>query len=462
VYVHVKDALGNTRTPYEVTVNTDGTALYIDSAAPSAGTVTPVLSSIVNNTVANAKIKFTPIDGGVGGIKYVVVLSGLSPDTDDWIDYTSGELEKDLSDFTGNIQTVYLYLKDALGNGATTAIPVTVHSGPLYIDRTPPTVSGGAINGSTGAITGITISDGTGNVAGFEYASGNYDLNSDASNAVALTLTDAGSTYSIAGGMPSPLPAAGSDSYIITLTVKDKGGVEESYTIGVTVTVAGDSTVSYALTSTWTPSGSPTIPPSMMAPFGFASPFSSPTGTNAPAAGTASTWSPAPVYGSTGGVRYQPAGLTRTPARSAGTAPRQSAAPASYAYSGENAEYLHVMRPYPGNSGSSGDSVPVTVVRSEPASLRPERPGRVRTAPQDSGPAESSYTEAPPAEEPEFEDYGPSLSAASLPADSPVPADFPPDNHKLPFRNSHFNPCILPPGGASGSRKSRDSGTKEE
>jgi hypothetical protein len=486
VYVHVKDAVGNTKTSSQVVVYTN--ALYIDKTPPSEGTVTSELSTAVNNnsyyTVTNAKIKFTPTDGtGVGGMKFGVTLTNDAPtgndDTDGiggWATYDGNEETVDLAGFGAvDIQTVYVHVKDALGN-TKTSDAVTVHSGPLYIDRTPPIVGGTlTIDPSTGEITGITISDGTGNVAGFEYAPGNYDLKSDVSNAVPLTLTNAGSTYSITGGMPEPLPAAGdtqpSVEYTITLTVYDKGGVGKAYPIGVTVTAragadSGPDEYEYKFTddsAAWNEEGEVIGLSSMMAPVGFASPFSSPTGTNTPVAGTASIRSPAPVYGSTGRVRYPLAGVTRTPARSAGTTPRQSAVPASYAYSGENAEYLHIMRPYPGNAGSSAAPVPVTVIRSEPVSLKTERPGRIRTSPQDSGPAESSYTEAPPTEEPEFEDYGPSLSAAaaSLPANSPVPADSPPDNHQVPFRNSHFNPCILPSGSGSGSRKSRG-GTEEE
>jgi hypothetical protein len=460
VYVHVKDALGHTVSSGEVPVYVGGD-LYIDSTAPVA-VPSAVLTTVVDNTsyytVSNAKIKFTPSDGGVGGIEYAVLSSVGTPSSWTSYDPVDGEVEEDLSVFTENIQNVYLYLKDALGNEATT--PKTVYTaGPLYIDITPPVVSGSiSIDPVTGELTGITIGDGTGNVAGFDETllSGNYNLISSATGAGTPTLTFSGD-YSITGGTPSPLPVTGTEDYTITLTVKDKGGVEQDYTIGITFTAA-DGTYTFTTDGAWVASGEPIIPSATMVPFGFASPGFLPG--NVPAAASGGR-APAPVYGSIGGVRYPLAGLTtaaRVPARPSSAG--QSAAGVSYSYRSEDAEYLHSYGVSARNPGSSGGPVSVTVV-SEPASLRRERPNRAQTAPRNAPQDDdSAYTEDLAAEDSEFEDYGLSLSA--LPADSPVPVDSPPDN-RVPFRNSNVDPFILPPqADGSGSRAKGLRGTDDD
>jgi hypothetical protein len=380
-----------------------------------------------------------------------------------WTIYSgSGEVTVDLSGFPGDdIQTeYYLYLKDALGNGAETPIPVSVHANaPLYIDTTPPEVGGTLSIDSTGEISGITISDPGTYAAGFDHTvSSNYVVSSveagtSTPNLYPTITYDSGtSTYTITGGIPT-LPSSGTVGYTITLTVKDKGGVEQAYKIDVEVTVTAgppeDIAYAFTGTGTWVASGSPIIPTSMRVPFAFTPPFSAPS----PA------WSPVLSYGSIGGVRYPLAGLARVPVRSGGTVSGQSAVRVSYSYSGGNAEYLHPSYSLSSrNSRSSGEPVLVTMV-SEPASLRP---ARVRTAPQNAGHDPAPYTEDPAAGEFELGDYGPSLSAspASLPADSPVPVNSPPDNHKVPFRNPDFNPFILPQDAGSGSQAKGRRGTE--
>jgi hypothetical protein len=196
----------------------------------------------------------------------------------------------------------------------------------------------------------------------------------------------------------------------------------------------------------------------------FASPFASSAGR------TAAARRDIPRYGSTGGARYP---LTLPAARAAarpsgGTAAEQPVSSYVY-YRNENAENSYTYGSYgasPGTPQSAGSRpVSVVVIREEPASLRPERPGRVRTAPRDAGQtydsviyaedqaAEDQVSEDRAAEDQVIEDfdfisydasdYGP-LLRAPLPAGSPIPADPPPDNHKVPFRNSDFNPFILP------------------
>jgi hypothetical protein len=488
VTVYLKDILDNAISP-PVELILYASDLKVDGDAPTAPTVDPATSTVVNNTtyytVASAKITFTPTDGtGVGGIKYVVLLSE-DPSLASWLVPVTDEVEVDLSSFIGNIQTVYLYLKDALEN-VSVSIPVEVHAtGPLYIDQTPPLVSGTpVIDSSTGNLTGITISDLGTYAAGFEL------LNSWEIDLPGLSLAGSG-PYTISG---MALPTAGSDlPYTIKLTVRDKGGVEKSYvTEGTISNVAG---VYSGLFNAWASLGSPTIPQPSASP--FSSPFSAPmslssfrmmsapVATAVTAATAAASSAPAleeGKYGTIGGVRYPIVGLWTaplpapvTPGRSSAQVPRSSPqapvrVPVSYAnsYGNEDPEYLHAY----GITGRSGTAenrpAALTVVQTGPASTagRPNRaPALEPNAASVPGTSETGGTAASgetAASVPGTSKTGgttasgeagpPLLSAlpAALPADSPdAPAD------KVPAGHSELYPAVLPPSGEDTGKRRR-------
>jgi hypothetical protein len=106
--------------------------------------------------------------------------------------------------------------------------------------------------------------------------------------------------------------------------------------------------------------------------------------------------------------------------------------------------------------------VSVTVVSEQAASQRAGRPDRAQPAPQnaDSLDSRTADTENPAAETPEFGDFG--LLPGSFPAGSPAPAEAPQDNHRVPFRNSDFNPFILPQDGGSGFPAKGRRGTEDD
>jgi hypothetical protein len=137
VYIHLKDKVGNISAA-QASKDVHTSAVTTDITAPTAMVgITP--GAIANDYIGDAQVSITDVtETGAGGVEYTITNSQALP-SGGWTSSVPTAIKGFFAD-GDDVKTVYVHLRDGLGNAQYYEKVLRVGGTPLFLDTTVPTL----------------------------------------------------------------------------------------------------------------------------------------------------------------------------------------------------------------------------------------------------------------------------------------------------------------------------------